>query len=95
MRRAPTFAIGIGLLGAAGAAVTGLTDWSETDGRARREGLLHRLLNIAATALTFTAYIRRLTNERASGGGWAWAGYAVRSDPPTLAAISCTVSASG
>src|SRR4029450_11030951 len=28
MRRAATFAMGVGLLGAAGAAVTGLTDWS-------------------------------------------------------------------
>ena len=36
MRRAATFAMGVGLAGAAGAAVTGLTDWSETDGRARR-----------------------------------------------------------
>src|SRR5262245_394829 len=34
-RRAATFAMGVGLLGALGAAVTGLTDWSETQGRAR------------------------------------------------------------
>src|SRR5581483_1529379 len=30
MRRAATFALGVGLVGALGAAVTGLTDWSET-----------------------------------------------------------------
>src|SRR5919204_684383 len=30
MKRAATFAMGIGLLGALGAAVTGLTRWSET-----------------------------------------------------------------
>ena len=40
MRRAATFAIGVGLAGATGAAVTGLTDWSETDGRSRRAGLI-------------------------------------------------------
>src|SRR5205809_8089425 len=39
MRRAATFAIGVGLAGAVGAALTGLTDWSETDGQARRAGL--------------------------------------------------------
>src|SRR5829696_611358 len=47
MRRAATFAMGVGLAGAAGAAVTGLTDWSETDGRSRRGGLIHGLLNMA------------------------------------------------
>src|ERR1041385_6307024 len=39
-------AIAVGLVGAAGAAVTGLTDWSETDGRARKVGMLHGLLNV-------------------------------------------------
>src|SRR6185369_17544425 len=36
MGRAADVAIGVGLAGAAGAAVTGLTDWSETSGRSRR-----------------------------------------------------------
>src|SRR5688500_15823436 len=39
MRRAATFAMGVGLTGALGAAVTGLTDWSETQGQSRRVGL--------------------------------------------------------
>src|SRR5215208_4040549 len=43
MQRAATFAIGVGLVGALGAAVTGLTDWSETDAQARRTGLIHGL----------------------------------------------------
>src|SRR5207244_1229861 len=34
-------AITIGLVGAAAAAVAGLTDWSETDERAKRIGLTH------------------------------------------------------
>src|SRR5688572_16310883 len=55
MGRAATFAMGVGLAGAAGAAVTGLTDWSETDGQARRTGLVHGLLNVAATTLFATA----------------------------------------
>ena len=47
---AADMAIAIGLVGAAGAALTGLTDWSETSGTSRRTGLLHGLMNIAATA---------------------------------------------
>src|SRR4051812_49690001 len=46
--RAADLAIGVGLAGAVGAAITGLTDWSETDGSARRAGLLHGLLNVCA-----------------------------------------------
>jgi nitrite reductase/ring-hydroxylating ferredoxin subunit len=77
MRRAATVAMGVGLLGAAGAAVTGLTDWSETSGRARREGLLHGLLNIAATAFTTIAYVQRLNSSREDGRACAWTGYAI------------------
>src|ERR1041384_639218 len=42
-------AIAVGLVGAAGAAVTGLTDWADTDGRGRKVGLLHGLLDVGAT----------------------------------------------
>ena len=77
MRRAATFAMGVGLAGAAGAAVTGLTDWSETNGRSRRTGLLHGLLNIAATTLFAAAFIRRRGDSDAGGRGLAWAGYAI------------------
>src|SRR5215208_6151433 len=56
MKRAATFAMGVGLAGAVGAAVSGLTDWSETDGRARRTGLIHAVLNVAATSLFAAAY---------------------------------------
>src|SRR5581483_11008967 len=52
--RAADVAICFGLVGATGAAVTGLTDWSETYGGPKRVGLLHGLLNVTATTL-FTA----------------------------------------
>jgi len=77
MRKAATFALGVGLLGALGAAVTGLTDWSETDGRAKKEGLVHGLLNIAATSLMATAYVQRVTNNHRGGRACAWTGYAI------------------
>jgi nitrite reductase/ring-hydroxylating ferredoxin subunit len=77
MRRAATFAMGVGLAGAAGAAVTGLTDWSETDGRARRAGLVHGLLNVAATSLFATAFALRRHGRHRGGRSCAWAGYAI------------------
>src|ERR687890_609002 len=72
-------AIAVGLLGAAGSAVTGLTDWSETDGRARKMGLLHGLLNVGATALYTTSLVLRRKQKRNAGLGFAMLGYAVSS----------------
>jgi len=75
--RAADFAIGVGLVAAVGAAVTGLNDWSETDGRSRRLGLLHGLLNLTATALVATSYALRRTGSRSAGRASAVAGYGV------------------
>jgi nitrite reductase/ring-hydroxylating ferredoxin subunit/uncharacterized membrane protein len=72
-------AIAVGLVGAAGAAVTGLTDWSETNGRARKVGLLHGLLNVGATALYATSLVLRSKDNRTAGRGFAMLGYAVSS----------------
>jgi nitrite reductase/ring-hydroxylating ferredoxin subunit/uncharacterized membrane protein len=72
-------AIAVGLVGAAGAAVTGLTDWSETSGRARKVGMLHGLLNVGATALYTTSLILRRKKKRNAGMGFAMLGYAVSS----------------
>jgi nitrite reductase/ring-hydroxylating ferredoxin subunit/uncharacterized membrane protein len=72
-------AIAVGLVGAAGAAVTGLTDWSETSGRARKVGLLHGLLNAGATALYTTSLVLRSRKKRNAGMGFAMLGFAVSS----------------
>ena len=77
MRRAATFAMGVGLAGAVGAAATGLTDWSETDGEARRAGLIHGLLNVTATTLFATAFALRRRDSHDGGRKSAWAGYAI------------------
>jgi len=77
MRRAATFAMGVGLVGAAGAAVTGLTDWSEVDGRARRLGLIHGLLNVAATTLMATAFMLRRNDSDSAGRACAWTGFGI------------------
>ena len=77
MQRAGDVAIAVGLAGAAAAAITGLTDWSETNGRAQRTGLVHGLLNIAATTLYAAAYMLRKNGSRAAGQQCALAGYAI------------------
>jgi len=77
MQRAGDVAIAVGLAGAAAAAVTGLTDWSETSGRSRRTGLVHGLLNIAATSLYATAFVLRKRGQRSSGQTCAVAGYGI------------------
>jgi nitrite reductase/ring-hydroxylating ferredoxin subunit len=77
MRRAARLAIGVGLVGAVGSAITGLTDWSETGGRSRRMGLVHGLLNLAATGLFAASWLERGNGGRASGRATAWAGYAI------------------
>lgn len=71
--------IGIGLIGAVGAAVTGVNDWQDTDAPARRIGMIHGLLNISATALFVTSLVLRKKKSRTSGRVFAGLGYAVMS----------------
>jgi len=77
MERAADVAIAVGLAGATAAAVTGLTDWSETSGRSRRTGLVHGLLNVAATTLYTAAFILRKQGARSAGQSCAVAGFSV------------------
>jgi nitrite reductase/ring-hydroxylating ferredoxin subunit/uncharacterized membrane protein len=72
-------AIAVGLVGALGSAVTGLTDWSATYGRARKVGMLHGLLNAGATVLYTTSLVMRRRKNRSAGLGLAMLGYAASS----------------
>jgi nitrite reductase/ring-hydroxylating ferredoxin subunit/uncharacterized membrane protein len=67
--------IGLGLAGAVGAAATGLTDWHHTANGDRRTGLVHGLLNTAATALYAGSFLLRRRGSRAAGQGLAGAGF--------------------
>jgi nitrite reductase/ring-hydroxylating ferredoxin subunit/uncharacterized membrane protein len=70
--------LGIGLLGALGAAVTGATDWSETQGRGKKLGLMHGLLNVVATTLYTSSWImRKKKKTRQTGIALSMLGYAV------------------
>jgi nitrite reductase/ring-hydroxylating ferredoxin subunit/uncharacterized membrane protein len=71
--------VAIGLAGAAGAAITGVTDWSDVDPPARRLGLIHGLLNVGATALFATSLILRKKKARNEGRGFSALGYALMS----------------
>lgn len=71
--------LAIGLLGAAGAAVAGTTDWSDVDPPARHLGLIHGLLNVGVTALFTTSLILRKRKSRTGGRVSAALGYALLS----------------
>src|SRR5690348_10004560 len=75
--RAADASVAIGLMGAAGAAVTGLTDWSDVDPPARRVGLIHGLLNVGVTALFTTSLILRRKKLRPAGRVSAVLGYSL------------------
>jgi nitrite reductase/ring-hydroxylating ferredoxin subunit/uncharacterized membrane protein len=80
MGDAADLAVGIGLAGAVGSAVTGLTDWSETYGRAKNIGAVHGTLNLAAAGLyTASLIARRRRNSRQKGIALSLMGYAVSS----------------
>lgn len=70
-------AIAIGLVGALGAAATGITDWSETEGRGRKVGLVHGLLNAGAATLYATSLVMRRTKARRAGVGLSMLGFLV------------------
>jgi len=71
--------VAIGLVTAAGTALTGVTDWSDVDPPARQLGLVHGLLNIGASALFATSLVLRKKKSRAKGRIAAAAGYALMS----------------
>ena len=70
-------ALGLGLIGAVGAAATGLTDWQDIDPPARRIGLVHGLLNVASVVLFGSSLVARRNGNRTAGRSLAALGYAV------------------
>lgn len=67
----------LGILGAAGAAVTGFTDWSDLEGTDRRVGIAHGLLNSSVLVANVGSLILRLTGKRRAGVYLSTAGYAL------------------
>ena len=77
--------VGLGLLGAVGAAITGMNDWAEVKEEApRRIGAVHGLLNVAATGFFVASLVARRGSggrpgERSKGRALAALGYVVAS----------------
>ena len=69
--------VGVGCLGAVGAALTGVADWQDTYGKERRTGLAHGLLNTAALGLFLTSLSLRRSGSRTAGVMASLAGYSV------------------
>ena len=73
-----TATIVVGLIGAAGAAITGLNDWSTVQNpAAKRIGAVHGLLNVLAVGLFIGSSIARKGDSRSTGKALAALGYLV------------------
>ncbi|WP_439882149.1 Rieske 2Fe-2S domain-containing protein [Pontibacter sp. MBLB2868] len=71
-------AVAIGLIGAAGAAFTGLTDWTGTTKAKRKVGLMHGILNAGATALYATSLVlRKRKSTRGTAISLSMLGYSI------------------
>jgi nitrite reductase/ring-hydroxylating ferredoxin subunit len=60
-------ALGVGILGAVPAALTGMNDWSHLRGDAKRIGTLHALLNTTGLALNVASLVARRRGRRDLG----------------------------
>jgi uncharacterized membrane protein len=67
IRRGADLAIYIGLAGASVAALSGLADYSHTDGAARRVGFLHGISNVVVTSLFIGSAVARKRGRRPVG----------------------------
>jgi nitrite reductase/ring-hydroxylating ferredoxin subunit/uncharacterized membrane protein len=65
---------GAGLLAAGATAATGVADWTVSDGEDRRAGLLHGLLNGAATVLQGASLAARASGHRGTARALSMAG---------------------
>lgn len=66
--------VGAGVLCALPAALTGAADWSDTEGAARRVGVVHAIVNSSALALYAGSWIARSRGRNRQGVALSWAG---------------------
>lgn len=75
---ASDLALGLGIVAAVGAAVTGFTDWSEIGGAPRRLGLVHGLINTVGLACNLGSLALRLRGgDRGLARGLSATGYVI------------------
>lgn len=69
------FAVLFGLLSAVPAAMAGMTDWSDTQGKAQRVGAVHGLLNISAAVVYAGSLAARRAERRGIGKALGFLGF--------------------
>lgn len=67
----------LGLAGAAGSAITGVTQWVDTDGAEQRTGMMHALLNTTVLGANLVSAALRLTGQRRAAIALASTSYMV------------------
>jgi nitrite reductase/ring-hydroxylating ferredoxin subunit/uncharacterized membrane protein len=77
MRKAADTAVGLGIAGAVGAAVTGVTEFMHLNGESRRTGFLHAALNTMALGFFIASLAARKDRNRGLGRNLALTGYSV------------------
>jgi nitrite reductase/ring-hydroxylating ferredoxin subunit/uncharacterized membrane protein len=77
MRNAADASLAFGILGALGAAITGLSDWRYLRGGSRRMGAAHGLLNAIGLVLSVASLVLRAGGRRKAGRLAFLAGYSV------------------
>jgi len=71
-------AVAIGLVGALGSALSGLTDWHKLNEKStKRLGAAHALINTSASVLYLASWIARRKGARGFGRALGWAGCTV------------------
>lgn len=75
LARGAEAAIGIGLIGAIGAAATGTADWSDTSGEARKIGVVHGVMNASAAALYSASWLLRKQGQVGLGRAVSTVGF--------------------
>jgi nitrite reductase/ring-hydroxylating ferredoxin subunit/uncharacterized membrane protein len=69
-------AVGLGLIGAAAAAITGLTQWYPIEEETpRKVGISHAMINSTATLLFLGSYAARKAGNRGTGRALGWLGF--------------------
>lgn len=69
--------VGLGVLAALPAVATGASDWSDTEGRDQRVGVVHALSNVTGTVLQSCSWLARRRGWRLTGMGLSTAGLGV------------------
>jgi len=77
LREASDTITGVGLIGALGAAIFGIADWSYTMDKPKRVGFVHGTANVVATSLYAGSLVARSKGNRSAGVALSALGYNV------------------